>query len=124
MKRSIADGKQISPVKLALASLVLGLLAAAGCVNVRVPDIPPIPRIPDIPDGRHGRTTETVVTELGYGTLVIDDGRRILGWWRIDENSGIYELHEPPQTQTGQPNGRERTVETISRRHVIGFQKK
>ena len=124
MKQNIAGKQRISPVKSVLAIMILGLLIASGCFNPRVDlRIPDIPRIPDVRVEDH-RGNDAVVTELGYGTLVIDDGQRILGWWRLDEDNDIYEMHEPPVTQTGQPSGRERTVDTIPGNRVVGFQRR
>ena len=70
MKPIIASKRRVSLTATVLAPLVLALATLAGCVNVRVPDIPQIPRIPDIPGGR---TDGAVVSELGFGTLVITD---------------------------------------------------
>jgi hypothetical protein len=120
MKPIIASKRRVSLTATVLAPLVLALATLAGCVNVRVPDIPQIPRIPDIPGGR---TDGAVVSELGFGTLVITDGRRLKGWWRVEEDRNIYEMHEAPTTRSGQPNGRERTIQLIPGRDVVGFER-
>ncbi|MDP6633294.1 MAG: hypothetical protein QGG42_00165 [Phycisphaerae bacterium] len=105
----------------ALTCLVLGLLVLAGCFNpradIRIPDIPPIPAIPDA-------NRRATVTELGYGTVVTTEGRRVIGWWRIDSPSQTYQRHEPPTTRSGRPSGYERTLEAIPEKRVVGFKLK
>jgi len=102
-----------------LVGLVLGLIVLAGCIQgsidthiPRIPDIPPIP------------AAGAAMTELGYGTLATTDGRKVLGWWRIDGNSNTYQRHAPPTTRSGRPTGFERTLEAIPEKRVVGFKRK
>jgi len=120
MKQKIARKRRISPAWALLACLIAALAVTTGCFNVNVPEIPQIPRIPNIPGGT---TDGAVVSELGYGTLVLNDGQRVTGWWRVEEDRNIYEMHEAPRTQSGQPSGREATIRMIPGRHVVGFER-
>ena len=121
MTPNIASKRRISPAPIALACFVFGLATLTGCINVRVPDLPQLPRIPNVPGGT---TDGAVVSELGFGTLALTDGQKVLGWWRVEEGRNIYEMHEAPSTRSGQPSGREPTIKAISGRLVVGFQKK
>lgn len=117
MKQNRTERQWTSSMAVMLVSLILGLLMSAGCFNadIRVPDIPPIPPIP---------AAGASMTELGYGTLTITDGRKVLGWWRIDNNSKTYQRHAPPTTRSGRPTGFERTLEAIPDKRVVGFKRK
>ena len=119
MKQNSTERQWTSAAAVTLVSLVLGLLVLAGCFNpradIRIPDIPKIPPIP---------AAQSSMTELGYGTLAITDGRKILGWWRIEGNSNTYQRHEPPTTSSGRPTGYERTLEAIPEKRVVGFKRK
>jgi hypothetical protein len=121
MKQNIAGRQLISSAAVILMSLVLGLLVLAGCFNstIRIPDIPDIPDIPPIP-----AAGSSSMTQLGYGTIVTTDNRKILGWWRIDGNSHTYQRHEPPTTRSRRPNGAEATLEAIPEKRIVGFKKK
>lgn len=116
MKQNNTDRQWTSSAAVTLTCLVLGLLVPAGCFNpradIRIPDIPPIPAV------------QSSVTELGFGTLATTDGRKIIGWWRIDGNSKTYQRHAPPTTKSGRPTGYERTLEAIPDKRVVGFKLK
>ena len=116
MKRNCTERQWTSSAAVTLACLVLGLIVLTGCFNpradIRIPDIPPIP------------AAQSSMTELGYGTLATTDGRKVLGWWRIDGNSNTYQRHEPPTTRSGRPTGFERTLEAIPEKRVVGFKRK
>jgi hypothetical protein len=120
MKQNIAGRQWTSSAAVILMSLVLGLLVLAGCfnpsANIRIPDIPDIPPIP--------AAGSSSMTQLGYGTIVTTDGRKILGWWRIDGNSNTYQRHETPTTRSRRPNGTEGTLEAIPEKRIVGFKKK
>ncbi|MDP6545410.1 MAG: hypothetical protein QGH60_15605 [Phycisphaerae bacterium] len=119
MKQNIAGKQLISSAAVILVSLVVGLGVLSGCFNpradIRIPDIPPIPPIP---------AAGAATSELGYGTLATTDGRKTLGWWRIDNNSKTYQRHAPPTTRSGRPTGFERTLEVIPDKRVLGFKPK
>jgi hypothetical protein len=120
MKQHSAKRRLTSSAAVTLACLVLGLLVLAGCFNpradIRIPDIPDIPPLP----GAAGSS----MTQLGYGTLTTTDGRKILGWWRIDTSSNTYQRHEPPTTRSRRPNGTERMLEAIPGKRVDRFVRK
>ena len=117
MKQNSTGRQFTSAAAVTLVSLILGLLVLAGCFNadIRIPDIPKIPPIP---------AAQSSMTELGYGTLTTTDGRKVLGWWRIDGNSNTYQRHEPPTTRSGRPTGFERTLEIIPKKRFDGFKRK
>ncbi|MCP4375883.1 MAG: hypothetical protein GY794_06885 [bacterium] len=117
MKQNCTKKQWTSSAVVTLVSLVLGLIVLGGCFNAEV-HIPDIPDIPPIPAAR------AEMTQLGYGILTITDGRRVLGWWRIDSGSNTYQRHAPPTTRSRRPNGTERTLESVPGKRVVGFKAK
>ena len=118
MNRNCTERQWTSSAAVILGCLVLGLGVLGGCfrADVRAPSNVNLSSILG--------TTDSSMSELGYGTLVTTDGRKILGWWRIDNNSKTYQRHEPPTTKSGRPTGFERTLEVIPDKRVVGFKRK